>query len=75
MGSISGEVDHKTKKAGGLASVLALATANPPNVVYQDDFPDYYFRVTNNEHKVHLKEKLKRVCEKSMIKKRHFFLN
>ncbi|KAJ0962829.1 hypothetical protein J5N97_027951 [Dioscorea zingiberensis] len=75
MGSISGEVDHKTNKAGGLASVLALATANPPNVVYQDDFPDYYFRVTNNEHKVHLKEKLKRVCEKSMIKKRHFFLN
>ncbi|KAJ0981694.1 hypothetical protein J5N97_009949 [Dioscorea zingiberensis] len=68
-------VDHKAKKAGGLASVLAVGTANPPNVVYQDEFADYYFRVTNNEHKVELKEKLKRVCEKSMIKKRHFFLN
>ncbi|KAH7658701.1 Naringenin-chalcone synthase protein [Dioscorea alata] len=66
---------HKKNKAGGLASVLALATANPPNVVYQDNFPDYFFSVTNSEHMVELKEKLKRVCDKSMIKKRHFYLN
>ncbi|KAJ0962828.1 hypothetical protein J5N97_027950 [Dioscorea zingiberensis] len=74
MGSI-GEVDHKANKStGGLASVLAVGTASPPNFVYQDNFPDYYFRVTNNEHKVDLKEKFKRICEKSMIKKWHFFL-
>ncbi|KAM0932941.1 putative chalcone synthase [Dioscorea sansibarensis] len=71
------EVDHHNRenKAGGLASVLALGTANPPNVVYQDTFADYFFRVTNSEDKVELKEKLKRVCDKSMIRKRHFFLN
>ncbi|KAM0932937.1 putative chalcone synthase [Dioscorea sansibarensis] len=70
-------VDHHNRenKAGGLASVLALGTANPPNVVYQDTFADYFFRVTNSEDKVELKEKLKRVCDKSMIRKRHFFLN
>ncbi|KAH7658702.1 Naringenin-chalcone synthase protein [Dioscorea alata] len=69
-------VDHqKGNKGGALASVLALGTANPPNIVYQDTFADYFFRVTNSEDKVKLKEKLKRVCEKSMIRKRHFFLN
>ncbi|KAH7658683.1 Naringenin-chalcone synthase protein [Dioscorea alata] len=70
----NGVDDHKAKKGSGLASVLALGTANPPNVFYQDDFPDYYFRITNNEHRVELKEKFKRICERSMIKKRHFFL-
>ncbi|XP_039143221.1 chalcone synthase-like [Dioscorea cayenensis subsp. rotundata] len=78
MVSVNGAaVDHceKGNKAGGLASVLALGTANPPNVVYQDTFADYFFRVTNSEDKVELKEKLKRVCDKSMIRKRHFFLN
>ncbi|KAH7658682.1 Naringenin-chalcone synthase protein [Dioscorea alata] len=75
MGSNGFAADHKVKKAVGLAKVLALGTANPPNVVYQDTFPDYYFRITNNEQKVELKQKFKRICEKSMIKKRHFFLN
>ena len=58
-------VDHHNRenKAGGLASVLALGTANPPNVVYQDTFADYFFRVTNSEDKVELKEKFKRVCK------------
>lgn len=66
MVSVNGAaVDHceKGNKAGGLASVLALGTANPPNVVYQDTFADYFFRVTNSEDKVELKEKLKRVCK------------
>ena len=65
MVSNGAAVDHhqKKNKAGGLASVLALATANPPNVVYQDNFPDYFFKVTNSEHMVELKEKLKRVCK------------
>ncbi|XP_039144153.1 chalcone synthase-like [Dioscorea cayenensis subsp. rotundata] len=70
----NGVDDHKANKGSGLASVLALGTANPPDVFYQDAFPDFYFRITNNEHRVELKEKFKRICEKSMIKKRHFFL-
>ncbi|XP_039142963.1 chalcone synthase 1-like [Dioscorea cayenensis subsp. rotundata] len=73
MGSINGTV-HKKNKAGGPASLLAIGTANPPNVVYQDTFADYFFRVTNSDGKVELKEKFKRVCEKSMIRKRHFLL-
>ncbi|KAJ0962821.1 hypothetical protein J5N97_027943 [Dioscorea zingiberensis] len=59
---------------GGAAAVLAIGTANPPNVVEQSTYPDYFFRVTNNEHKPELKEKFKRICEKSMIKKRHMVL-
>ncbi|KAM0932946.1 putative chalcone synthase [Dioscorea sansibarensis] len=77
MASVNGAaVDHhKANKAGGLACVLSLGTANPPNVVYQDTFADYFFRVTKSEGKVELKEKFKRLCENSMIKKRYFFLN
>ena len=32
------------------AAVLAIGTANPANSVLQDEFPDWYFRVTRNEH-------------------------
>lgn len=67
MGSNSFAADHKVKKAVGLAKVLALGTANPPNVVYQDTFHDYYFRITNNEHKVELKQKFKRICKYTYI--------
>ncbi|KAH7658686.1 Naringenin-chalcone synthase protein [Dioscorea alata] len=76
-GSCNAVDDHKENRGGGpgaIASVLALATANPPNVFYQDAYPDYYFRITNNEHRVELKEKFKRICERSTIKKRYMFL-
>nr|QKK82622.1 chalcone synthase [Zanthoxylum armatum] len=56
----------------GLATILAIGTANPPNCIYQADYPDYYFRVTNSEHMTELKEKFKRICEKSNVKKRYF---
>ncbi|GKV29170.1 hypothetical protein SLEP1_g38120 [Rubroshorea leprosula] len=36
--------------------------------------PDFYFRITNSEHKTELKDKFKRICEKSMINKRHLLL-
>ncbi|KAF7844282.1 chalcone synthase-like [Senna tora] len=55
-------------------SILAIGTANPTNCIYQDDFTDYYFRVTNINHMPGLKAKLKRICEKSMIKKRYIHL-
>ncbi|KAG2562412.1 bisdemethoxycurcumin synthase-like [Panicum virgatum] len=54
------------------AAVLAIGTANPANCILQDEFPDWYFRVTRSEHHPMLKAKMKRICEKSGIRKRHF---
>ncbi|KAJ0093073.1 hypothetical protein Patl1_25900 [Pistacia atlantica] len=65
----------KAQRAEGPATVMAIGTATPPNCVDQSTYPDYYFRITNSEHKTELKEKFKRMCEKSMIKKRYMYLN
>ncbi|GAB4856869.1 Chitin synthase, class 1 [Ancistrocladus abbreviatus] len=65
---------RRAERANGLATILAIGTVVPPNFYYQADFPDYYFRVTNSEHMTDLKEKFKRMCEKTEIKKRHTFL-
>lgn len=51
------------QRARGQATVLAIGTANPPNVFYQADYPDFYFKVTKSEHMTKLKEKFKRICE------------
>ncbi|KAJ6825736.1 putative chalcone synthase 1 [Iris pallida] len=72
--STSWEKIPQLRRADGPAAVLAIGTANPDNVVYQTDFPDYYFRVTKSEHLTKLKEKFKRICEKTMIRKRHIHL-
>ncbi|GAB4858564.1 hypothetical protein Ancab_010038 [Ancistrocladus abbreviatus] len=61
-------------RADGPATILAIGTAVPPNCNYQADFPDYYFRVTNSEHMTDLKEKFKRICEKTAINKRYTYL-
>nr|BBI37506.1 chalcone synthase [Plumbago zeylanica] len=65
---------RKAQRAQGPATVLAIGTATPPNCVYQKDYPDYYFRVTNSEHMTELKEKFRRMCDKSMIEKRYMLL-
>ena len=65
---------RKAQRAEGPATVLAIGTATPANCVDQSEYPDYYFRITNSEHKVELKEKFKRMCDKSMIKKRYMYL-
>ncbi|XP_047331007.1 uncharacterized protein LOC124934514 [Impatiens glandulifera] len=62
------------QRARGPATVLAIGTEVPSNFVDQNTFPDYYFRVTNNQHKTELKEKFQRMCDKSMVKKRHLYL-
>ncbi|KOM54056.1 hypothetical protein LR48_Vigan09g271500 [Vigna angularis] len=67
------EVREK-ERAGGAAAILAIATATPPNCIHQDDFPDYYFRITNSDHMTQLKAKFKRICEKSMVKTRYTHL-
>ncbi|XP_043696189.1 chalcone synthase-like [Telopea speciosissima] len=72
MGSV-GEI-YEANHAEGPATVLAIGTANPSNVKYQNDFPDFYFKITKSDHMPELKEKFKRICERSTIKKRHTFL-
>ncbi|KAI4331962.1 hypothetical protein L6164_016906 [Bauhinia variegata] len=66
---------REAQRANGTAAVLAIGTANPPNCFNQADFPDWYFQVTNSSHMTQLKDKFKRICEKSMIEKRYFSLN
>ncbi|OIT08165.1 PREDICTED: chalcone synthase 2-like [Nicotiana attenuata] len=58
----------------GPATIMAIGTATPSNCVDRSTYPDYYFRVTNSEHMTELKEKFKRMCDKSMIKKRYMHL-
>lgn len=65
---------RKRQRAQGPANILAIGTATPSNCVYQADYPDYYFRITNSEHMTDLKLKFKRMCEKSMIRKRYMHL-
>ncbi|KAG9447698.1 hypothetical protein H6P81_013826 [Aristolochia fimbriata] len=68
------EAIRRAQRADGPAAVLAIGTATPPNSVDQATYPDYYFKITNSEHMTELKEKFKRMCEKSMIKKRYMHL-
>uniref|UniRef100_A0ACD6AC34 Uncharacterized protein n=1 Tax=Avena sativa TaxID=4498 RepID=A0ACD6AC34_AVESA len=58
----------------GHAAMLAIGTANPTGIVPQDEFADNFFRVTKSDHLTELKEKLKRICQKTGIEKRHFHL-
>jgi chalcone synthase len=57
--------------AEGPATVLAIGTAVPPFVHEQSTYADYYFDVTNCNHKTELKAKFKRICDKMQIDKRH----
>jgi chalcone synthase len=65
---------RQAQRAQGPATVLAIGTATPTNCVQQADYPDYYFRITKSEHLTDLKEKFKRMCDKSMINKRYMHL-
>ncbi|KAF6134014.1 hypothetical protein GIB67_038305 [Kingdonia uniflora] len=66
---------RNAQRAQGPATVLAIGTSTPSHCVYQADYPDYYFRITKSEHLTDLKEKFKRMCEKSMIRKRYMHLD
>ncbi|XP_078155854.1 chalcone synthase 4-like [Carex rostrata] len=65
---------RQAQRALGPATILAIGTATPANCINQADYPDYYFRITKSEHMTELKEKFKRMCDKSMIKKRYMHL-
>eukprot|EP00249_Psilotum_nudum_P022510 c28544_g1_i3 orf=148-540(+) len=62
---------RREERADGPATVLAIGTANPPNVFDQETYPDFYFDVTNNTDKPELKAKFQRMCNRSGIKKRY----
>ncbi|KAM3267338.1 hypothetical protein P3S67_032510 [Capsicum chacoense] len=66
---------RRAQRAEGPVTILAIGTDIPPNCVDQNTYSDYFFRVTNNEHKMKLKAKFKRMCDKSMIKKRCMHLS
>nr|AIC32294.1 chalcone synthase [Erythranthe lewisii] len=65
---------RRAQRAEGPATILAIGTANPRNCIEQSTYADYYFRVTKSEHNTELKEKFKRMCEKTTIKKRYMHL-
>ncbi|EPS72180.1 chalcone synthase [Genlisea aurea] len=71
---VSVEEIRRAQRAEGPAAVLAIGTATPANCVEQATYPDYYFRITNSEHMTELKDKFKRMCDKSMIKRRYMYL-
>ncbi|KAG8080301.1 hypothetical protein GUJ93_ZPchr0007g5191 [Zizania palustris] len=67
---------RRAQRADGPAAVLAIGTANPTTCISQNDYPDYYFRVTNSEHLTDLKDKFKKLCysgqQASRTEKRFF---
>uniref|UniRef100_A0A0D9XHZ8 Chalcone synthase n=1 Tax=Leersia perrieri TaxID=77586 RepID=A0A0D9XHZ8_9ORYZ len=63
-----------TQHAQGPAAILAISTENPTNIVPQDEFGGFYFGLTKCDHLTELKEKMKRICEKSGIEKRYMHL-
>ncbi|KAI3838980.1 hypothetical protein MKX03_009695, partial [Papaver bracteatum] len=50
---------RRSPSTQGFATVLANGTATPPKVFYQDEYLDFYFKVTNSDHKIELKDKFK----------------
>ncbi|XP_066379437.1 bisdemethoxycurcumin synthase-like [Miscanthus floridulus] len=60
---------------GGPACVLGVGTANPGNCIQQDDYTDWYFRITKSDHLTHTKAIMKKMCEKMKVKKRYLQVN
>ena len=48
---------------GGPACVLGVGTANPGNCIQQDDYTDWYFRITKSDHLTHTKAIMKKMCK------------
>nr|AKR53956.1 conium polyketide synthase 5 [Conium maculatum] len=65
---------RKAHLAEGPATVLAIGTATPSYCIDQSTFPDLYFRTTKSEDETELKEKFKRMCDRSMINTRYTHL-
>ncbi|TVU25469.1 hypothetical protein EJB05_27966 [Eragrostis curvula] len=62
---------RREQRANGPACILAVGTANPENCITQDNYTDWYFEVTKSDHLTHLKDIMKKTCEKMGVKKRY----
>ncbi|KAJ0043984.1 hypothetical protein Pint_17983 [Pistacia integerrima] len=62
---------RKAQRAEGTATIMAIGTANPPNFYDQSQYAEIYARWTNSEHMTEVKNKMQRMCDRTMIKKRH----
>ncbi|WVZ49047.1 hypothetical protein U9M48_000437 [Paspalum notatum var. saurae] len=67
------EIRRRVPRADGPAAVLAIGTANPETCISQDAYPDYYFHLTKSEHHKELKDKVKRLCDRSGTNRRFFY--
>ena len=56
---------RSTQQPQGLATVLAIGTATPANIMTQDEAPDLIFKATNTQHLTNLKMKFTKICESS----------
>ncbi|CAD5182917.1 unnamed protein product [Musa acuminata subsp. malaccensis] len=65
---------RREQRADGPAAIMAIGTANPPNVIDQVNFADFYFRMTSSEDKQELKEKFKLICDRTTVKNRYAHL-
>ncbi|KAG9453826.1 hypothetical protein H6P81_006730 [Aristolochia fimbriata] len=63
MGSFADGRAAGFERSSGPAAVLALGTANPLVAVNQSTYPDFYFKITNCEHKSDLKATFTRMCK------------
>ena len=59
------------QRADGPAAVLAVGTAHPANYVSQEEFPDYYFRITKSEHLTDQKDAFKMLCKHAQNSAKH----
>lgn len=58
---------YKHQKAEGPATVLAIGKATPPTAFPQSEYPDFFFDITNTNHKTQLKAKFARICKYSQV--------
>uniref|UniRef100_A0A0D9YBE1 Chalcone synthase n=1 Tax=Oryza glumipatula TaxID=40148 RepID=A0A0D9YBE1_9ORYZ len=60
-------------RGSGIAAIMGIGKAVPAHVFPQKSFPDYYFDISNSNHMVDLKAKFTKICERTMIEKRHLY--
>nr|AHY39237.1 stilbenecarboxylate synthase 1 [Plagiochasma appendiculatum] len=72
MANIVNATAYKHQKAEGPATVLAIGKATPPTAFPQSEYPDFFFDITNTNHKTQLKAKFARICKNSGINTRYF---
>uniref|UniRef100_A0A804P0J5 Chalcone/stilbene synthase N-terminal domain-containing protein n=1 Tax=Zea mays TaxID=4577 RepID=A0A804P0J5_MAIZE len=73
--NLSSDLEQQWRNGGGPACVLGVGTANPANCVQQDEYTDWYFRITKSDHLTDTKATMKKMCEKMMVKQRYLQVN